>query len=232
MLDLNLIFLSLVYIFNSQANEAHTIWKAWLQCKSIERQLLREHPVIKSCISSGMQNHSLAHSSRLPLALILNEPVAAAVASYELCVELEMSLKWHAIPSQRPRFLELYRVLSVYLASRRALGIETSLSHFITTSDVFVDAPKLLSCLWKVSGDQTRPINCDRAKPGILELISSQPKTDFSSYALVQSDVATLKDHAGGSTPACLGLSTSCVAATYAIRLSLDGQGSVTSGTS
>ena len=214
-------FLLLTLISHLQAREALTVWTAWLKCKSIEQQLLREHPRTSPRQSLEIQSQLMMRTGRLSLALILCEPTAAAVASCEICVELEMCLKWHAIPSERPRLPELYRVLSVHFASRRVLDADRCTPPHFVTSDIFVDAPKLLSGLWQITRDRTRLFNYDNwAKPPAnFDRIFPQSESGSSPYhALVLSVAAPASAHTGTRTPSCLGPNTSCVAATYAAR--------------
>ena len=115
------------------------MWRAWLQCKAHAQSLphgCRATRVPRAATTRLVRTATptfsldyrkglcLAESDKLRiiLALVLNEPQYAAVASSQLQIEVDMCLKLKMIPSRCPRISELYRILALHAMAFLSVG--------------------------------------------------------------------------------------------------------------
>ena len=182
------------------------MWRAWLQCKAHAQSLphgCRATRVPRAAstrlVRAATPTFSLDYRKglclaesdklRIILALVLNEPQYAAVASSQLQIEVDMCLKLQMIPSRCPRISELYRILALHATSRRALGIGFEASQEVT-KDIVVGAPRLLAYLLCFSFEQT---SHDSSALGLfLQLPSEHPSWKLKRC---NSRVAALNPH-------------------------------------
>jgi hypothetical protein len=213
---------------STYADAADLVWDSWLQCKA--REQLRDDNMTTTravafagspagCSQDFQQLSCFTESkiSHMFPALVLSEPQCAAIASYELCNELELCLNLQMIPNKRPRIPELYRVLTLHLASRRALGIQVESAQQVIM-DLRIDAPRLLACLGRFTYQQACPgagvrtldllgLIPSRSKSGI---ISDHSQTQFCRPSATITSPGVFKSSFVG-----LGVNSQQIAATF-----------------